>query len=343
MVDDKKESSQKIDLATSNDMQSEDSETETIESTSSIESLEKEKECLKKDKEESNEDENHLEENNEEQMNDKKEDEKLLNTNSKVTEKKKKKKSESPKKKISQSEKTTKKRKSHSSDKISRRNISGTMDRSDRNKVKRSNSLGKDKNELEPQKTQSVEAIVSPKSPQPRLRSSIASSGRKIGNRISTWAKKGSREFETRERSSTSVQLTRRPSPIFLSEKKRSISHEDVSPTNSRETISKRELVIKEIITTETQYLGDIDLVIAQFLIPMRAKEKDIPKEIIQKIFGNIEVIRDVNSDILKELETRQKENGNYNILVGDIFLNLVGFRKYRSSIMLFINSITLA
>ena len=329
-MSDEKESSKKIDLATSNDLLSEDSETDTIESTSSAESMEKEKECSKEDdkiekkeKEESNEDENHLEEKNEENINDKKEDASL--SDSKITEKKKKKKSESPKKKISQSEKPPKKRRAHASDKISRRNTSGTMDRPHRDKVKRSHSLGKDKNELEPQKPQ-MEVNIPVKSPQPKLRSSLANSGRKIGNRISTWAKKGSREFETRERSSTSVQLTRRPSPIVLSEKKRSISHEDLSPTNSRETLSKRELVIREIITTESQYLGDVDLVIAQFLIPLRAKEKDIPKEIIQKIFGNIEVIRDVNSDILKELESRQNEKGNYDILVGDIFLNLVGF-----------------
>ena len=327
-MSDEKESSKKIDLATSNDLLSEDSETDTIESTSSAESMEKEKECSKeekKEKEESNEDENHLEEKNEENINDKKEDASL--SDSKITEKKKKKKSESPKKKISQSEKPPKKKRAHAvaSDKISRRNTAGTMDRPHRDKVKRSHSLGKDKNELEPQKPQ-MEVNIPVKSPQPKLRSSLANSGRKIGNRISTWAKKGSREFETRERSSTSVQLTRRPSPIVLSEKKRSISHEDLSPTNSRETLSKRELVIREIITTESQYLGDVDLVIAQFLIPLRAKEKDIPKEIIQKIFGNIEVIRDVNSDILKELESRQSEKGNYDILVGDIFLNLVGF-----------------
>lgn len=101
------------------------------------------------------------------------------------------------------------------------------------------------------------------------------------------------------------------PTPIELSE-----------AAKSNPKLKQRELIVHEIISTEEQYLSYLTVVIKYFLEPIRGL--NIPKDIIQKLFGNIEVIHNINSDVLKDLKNRQEEKGNYDILVGDIFLKLV-------------------
>ena len=95
--------------------------------------------------------------------------------------------------------------------------------------------------------------------------------------------------------------------------------------SHSTSELGKRELVVNEIITTEKQYLADLALLINDFLEPMR--NMNIPKESLQKIFGNIEVIHNINSDVLADLETRLENKPDHDILVGDVFLNLVSIR----------------
>ena len=94
---------------------------------------------------------------------------------------------------------------------------------------------------------------------------------------------------------------------------------------NEQETdpvLRQRKLVIHEIISTEQQYVDDLTLMINYFLEPLRW-DKSVPRDALQIIFGNIEVIHQIAQDLLKDFLARQKEKGD-DILVGDIFLKLV-------------------
>ena len=115
----------------------------------------------------------------------------------------------------------------------------------------------------------------------------------------------------------------------------REYSHSvSVRPTNLAldDPMRQRKLIIDEIISTETQYVSDLKLIIDFFLEPLRW-DKSIPKESLQTIFGNIEVIFQINSDLLADFKERQSIQGDTNIIVGDVFLKLVGFSLKRSKI----------
>ena len=82
-------------------------------------------------------------------------------------------------------------------------------------------------------------------------------------------------------------------------------------------------MVIKEIISTEKQYVEDLTLMINYFLEPLRW-DNAVPRDALQCIFGNIEVIYRINKDLLADFLQRQEETPGGDILVGDIFMKLV-------------------
>lgn len=84
--------------------------------------------------------------------------------------------------------------------------------------------------------------------------------------------------------------------------------------------------VLKELITTERDYVRDLDTAISVFLIPLRATNI-IPADQINQIFSSLELIVEVNREVLKELESRQKDE-SADVLVGDVFTKMSNYFK---------------
>jgi hypothetical protein len=84
----------------------------------------------------------------------------------------------------------------------------------------------------------------------------------------------------------------------------------------------KRTLVAKEMLSTESKYVQDLHLIINGFLIPLRT-QKVISQPIIWSIFGEVELVADVNAMLLAALENKMS-CWSYWSTVGDIFLDHV-------------------
>lgn len=84
----------------------------------------------------------------------------------------------------------------------------------------------------------------------------------------------------------------------------------------------KRQEVILEIITTESDYVEDLEIICELYLKPLRANKLIRPKD-MSIIFSNLEIILGVNQELLKSLDQRQSENFTVE-KVGDIFIRVV-------------------
>jgi len=71
--------------------------------------------------------------------------------------------------------------------------------------------------------------------------------------------------------------------------------------------LSPLQRVIKEIIATEYDYVNDLNLLDSVFLTPIKIKNVLTPDE-IQKVFGNLESLISINTEVIKTWEKRKKE-----------------------------------
>ena len=123
-----------------------------------------------------------------------------------------------------------------------------------------------------------------------------------------------------------------RSSLISLSKKEKPISNlwssnvdEDLLRSLSKEEITRQE-VIYEIITTEKEFVVDLENTIQFYLMPLRELgiiDLSYRESFIKSIFANIAEIYSISCRFLKKLEARQKES----IIVdkiGDVFLEFV-------------------
>lgn len=104
----------------------------------------------------------------------------------------------------------------------------------------------------------------------------------------------------------------------------------NASPRNVDSLTSKqrhREEVIREILTTERDYVKDLDVLVAVFVIPLRAMSV-LPEAEIVKLFSNVEMFTAVNSQMLQELEKRVAEAPATGACVGDVFKLMSNFLK---------------
>jgi len=71
-------------------------------------------------------------------------------------------------------------------------------------------------------------------------------------------------------------------------------------------------------------YIVTLTAIVAVFLTPLRAAGI-IPDKDVKKIFSNLEVIHNINSQMLKELEKRVRLSLANNVTsIGDIFTSMV-------------------
>ncbi|KAJ3116826.1 Myosin 10A, isoform D [Physocladia obscura] len=90
----------------------------------------------------------------------------------------------------------------------------------------------------------------------------------------------------------------------------------------------KRQEIIYEIITTERDYVLDLEIVRNVWMERCRAS-KIVQGKDISVIFSNIEAILPVNSELLKRLEERQAMHTNHIIeQIGDIFIKVSDYLK---------------
>jgi len=88
-----------------------------------------------------------------------------------------------------------------------------------------------------------------------------------------------------------------------------------------------REQVVHEIVVSEIAYIYDIKIIIEVYLIPMREKNI-LKKEQLAVLFSNVEVLRSLNIQFLKDLEKRIRSPPPECERVGDIFLVMMEYFK---------------
>eukprot|EP00475_Leptophrys_vorax_P006671 TRINITY_DN14149_c0_g1_i1.p1 TRINITY_DN14149_c0_g1~~TRINITY_DN14149_c0_g1_i1.p1 ORF type:complete len:870 (+),score=229.31 TRINITY_DN14149_c0_g1_i1:2930-5539(+) len=92
--------------------------------------------------------------------------------------------------------------------------------------------------------------------------------------------------------------------------------------------IKKRGNVVHEIFDTEEQYVQQLNAIISLYIGPLTTR-KLIPSADIDKIFSNIEQIRDVNVKFLEGLREAIGDNRDFvNAVVGEPFLEIAPFFK---------------
>lgn len=85
--------------------------------------------------------------------------------------------------------------------------------------------------------------------------------------------------------------------------------------------------VINELLSTEKDYVSDLQLMIDVFLSPIRTKEL-LAKADLEIIFSNLETIRGVNEMLKNDLEKSVFMSLDSDILVGKIFITMSTFLK---------------
>lgn len=99
----------------------------------------------------------------------------------------------------------------------------------------------------------------------------------------------------------------------------------------------RRQDVVKEIVSTEKTYISILKNVITDYLIPLRSSilngikyvvdGKPISVDYCYRIFNNVEMIAECNSQLLEELKVRE-ENWDETTYIGDLFLKWSPFFK---------------
>eukprot|EP01129_Flabellula_baltica_P004052 TRINITY_DN1383_c0_g1_i3.p1 TRINITY_DN1383_c0_g1~~TRINITY_DN1383_c0_g1_i3.p1 ORF type:complete len:305 (-),score=50.50 TRINITY_DN1383_c0_g1_i3:728-1615(-) len=107
-----------------------------------------------------------------------------------------------------------------------------------------------------------------------------------------------------------------------------------LSDVEEEKIYKKRFFIVKELVTTEWQYVRDLQSVINIFLRPVR--EENILSDMdILGIFSNIEIIQSINKELYSSLQQRfvntQKSEDQASmgrVEIGDVFLSLADYLK---------------
>lgn len=99
----------------------------------------------------------------------------------------------------------------------------------------------------------------------------------------------------------------------------------------SMDTISKRDRIANEILSTEKVYLTSLKLLVKVFKVPLvyaaNSSDPIIPMDDCTKIFSNVETIFKMHEDFYKELTARW-DSWEENNSLGDVFLAFTPFLK---------------
>jgi hypothetical protein len=92
-----------------------------------------------------------------------------------------------------------------------------------------------------------------------------------------------------------------------------------------------RESIMNEIISTERDYISDLNILVNVFLFPIKLKEV-ISIDDINILFSNVETLVNCNTQLLKDWETEKKtqnETQKSDIeILGEIFMKMSPFFK---------------
>ena len=83
-----------------------------------------------------------------------------------------------------------------------------------------------------------------------------------------------------------------------------------------------RQTVIEEIVSTEADYVADLDLLVSQCLKPARARNL-FSDDDERQLFHDVEKIWQANTGVLKELQERAEPGGEKSGLLGDVLERL--------------------
>lgn len=102
------------------------------------------------------------------------------------------------------------------------------------------------------------------------------------------------------------------------------IGQEELTKLNLSKQEIKRQEVIFEIISTEFDYIEDLETILDVYIRPLR-KSKLVSSKDMSIIFSNIEQFMPVNEELFRELEDKQVQNPVVES-VGENFLRVVCF-----------------
>jgi Rho guanine nucleotide exchange factor 4 len=83
--------------------------------------------------------------------------------------------------------------------------------------------------------------------------------------------------------------------------------------------------VIKEIISTERDYVKHLHIIYEVFLLPLKLRGIMTPED-VNVVFGNIEMCLSCNSQLLKDWDARTRHSNTKDeiIILGEIFQKMV-------------------
>lgn len=85
--------------------------------------------------------------------------------------------------------------------------------------------------------------------------------------------------------------------------------------------------MIKEIISTEYDYVNDLNIIDSVFLTPLRIKGV-LTEDEIKSIFGNVEILLQINTEVIKTWEEKKKQMTDETKAVAELFLSLSDYFK---------------
>lgn len=98
-------------------------------------------------------------------------------------------------------------------------------------------------------------------------------------------------------------------------------------PSKSVDPSDKKGMIINEIITTERDYVRDMEMVINVFYLPLK-NETILEEKELRTLFSNLETIVNVNKQLLAELEKIESNSGPKTKTMGDVFTSMSAYLK---------------
>eukprot|EP01114_Cavostelium_apophysatum_P002752 TRINITY_DN1243_c0_g1_i1.p1 TRINITY_DN1243_c0_g1~~TRINITY_DN1243_c0_g1_i1.p1 ORF type:complete len:1135 (-),score=369.28 TRINITY_DN1243_c0_g1_i1:198-3602(-) len=104
------------------------------------------------------------------------------------------------------------------------------------------------------------------------------------------------------------------------------------APFDREKAARLRAEVINEIITTERDYVSDLNVIVEVFLLPIKLKGA-MPTEDVNIVFSNVETLVNCNTQVIRDWDERKKSSAGKDdaILIGEIFDKLSPFFKMYS------------
>lgn len=101
------------------------------------------------------------------------------------------------------------------------------------------------------------------------------------------------------------------------------------APSGKMTKSQQRQNVLREMYTTELQYVEDLETLISVFIIPLRAMEL-VSDQVIYAIFSNVEVLLGCNKEMVKEMDeaTNGGTKDGDEVQVGQCFTKLADYFK---------------